>query len=197
MKKIVLLIALSLVLTGCGSAESSLAAASSSVSETTAPQHIESVEAFYGGLPSLAENSMAVFEGKVNKSHAEYINDVTGAIVNESSTNFDAPNIVIYTVYDVTVTKAYKGAAKESTDVQVKMLGDGERLISDNAVYIDEGGEYLFFTNYKETDLSLPMWTPNQMQGFYTRQGVSFVAVDEKENSLSFTISELEAQLEV
>ena len=138
---------------------------------------------------------MAVFEGKVNKAHGEYINDSTGAIVDESKTNIDAPNIIRYTVYDVTVTKTYKGEVKEKSDVQVKMLGDQKELISENAVYIDEGGEYLFFTNYKENDLSLPMWTPNQMQGFYTRQGDKFVPADEKQNSLSFTATELEAQL--
>ena len=194
MKKIALLFALSLLLTGCGSAESSAAASDSSAAKTP-PQHIESLEPYYDDLSALAGNSMAVFEGKVNKAHGEYINDSTGAIVDESKTNVDAPNIIRYTVYDVTVTKTYKGEVKEKSDVQVKMLGDQKELISENAVYIDEGGEYLFFTNYKENDLSLPMWTPNQMQGFYTRQGDKFVPADEKQNSLSFTASELEAQL--
>ena len=194
MKKIALLFALSLLLTGCGSAESSAAASDSSAAKTP-PQHIESLEPYYDDLSALAGNSMAVFEGKVNKSHGEYIDDSTGAIVDESKTNVDAPNIIRYTVYDVTVTKTYKGEVKEKSDVQVKMLGDQKELISENAVYIDEGGEYLFFTNYKENDLSLPMWTPNQMQGFYTRQGDKFVPADEKQNSLSFTASELEAQL--
>lgn len=194
MKKIALLFALSLLLTGCGSAESSAAASDSSAAKTP-PQHIESLEPYYDDLSALAGNSMAVFEGKVNKSHGEYIDDSTGAIVDESKTNVDAPNIIRYTVYDVTVTKTYKGEVKEKSDVQVRMLGDQKELISENAVYIDEGGEYLFFTNYKENDLSLPMWTPNQMQGFYTRQGDKFVPADEKQNSLSFTASELEAQL--
>ena len=191
MKKLTLLFALSLLLTGCGSAESSAAASDSSAAKTP-PQHIEP---YYDDLSALAGNSMAVFEGKVNKAHGEYIDDSTGAIVDESKTNVDAPNIIRYTVYDVTVTKTYKGDVKEKSDVQVKMLGDQKELISENAVYIDEGGEYLFFTNYKENDLSLPMWTPNQMQGFYTRQGDKFVPADEKQNSLSFTATELEAQL--
>ena len=194
MKKITLLFALSLLLTGCGSAESSAAASDSSAGKTP-PQHIESLEPYYDDLSALAGNSMAVFEGKVNKAHGEYIDDSTGAIVDESKTNVDAPNIIRCTVYDVTVTKTYKGEVKEESDVQVRMLGDQKELISENAVYIDEGGEYLFFTNYKETDRSVPMWTPNQMQGFYIRQGDKFVPADEKQNSLSFTATELEAQL--
>lgn len=180
-KKIILALAIALLLSSCGNTGSS-----SAEKDTTKNQkEIIVDEPYYSSLEDLTADSIAIFEGKVNGKHTEYINDTTGEIVSEDKA--EDSTVFVYTVCDVSVTEVFKGSAEKNMTVQVKLFGD-----SDKAVALTEGEDYLFFTDCFETDLQKPMWLLNQIQSIYVKNGSSYAPVDEKLNELKFDQSELE-----
>lgn len=187
MKKVFAFFALAVFLSGCGSSDSS----SVKEKEQTQPKKNEMLEPYYNDLKGLSSNSMAIIEGKVNSSHIEYIDDTTGEIVNKDDK--EDSTVFLYTVYDVTVTEAFKGTLDKGKTVQVKLFGDGKQLVSDNVTYLDVGNEYLFFANYFEANTEIPMWLSNQYQSVYQKSGSNYIPLDEKLNELRFDISDIKS----
>lgn len=187
MKKCVLLLSAALMLTGCGSADSSAA------EDNPAGKAVIIDWAYYGSLEELYNDSSAVFEGKIDASHSEYVNESTGKIVSAEKSNVEAKNVSVYTVYDITLTKPFKGGYAAGESVQLMLHGDGERLISENTYYPDTGKEYLFFADFNEFDKTLPMWLPSEVQCVYSIGGDSFSPASNAPDGLSFTLAELEA----
>lgn len=175
-KKIMLCILAVMMLTACGENPSD-----SSKKETPREvTHICVEEEYYKDPQKLVSDAKGIFEGKVLGVEHLYINKVDDRIVSKDDDN---PNVSIYTVYDVEITKSHKGVFTDGQRVRVKILGDNKTVVFEQGVTFDEGGEYLFFINHLENNDMCELI--NALQASYRVDNGSYIPMDSS-NTLEF-----------
>lgn len=157
MKKRIMILTMALLLTGCGSEKESNTSSetSSSVAESTNVA-VTYDEPYYSDFAALSNAASLIFEGKVIGRHTEYIDDTNGKIVSESDSAF------LYTVYDVSVSAAYKGEVSDT--ITVKVLGDNKTVKTQYFADLENEKEYLFFADQLGDS---PAFLVSSSQGVY------------------------------
>ena len=131
---------------------------------------IEINEPYYTSLKKLSAASKGIIEGRITGSHKELIDDRDGAVVSETDTDIKNNECVFpYTVYDVEITKAYKGEFGDNKAVGVKTLGN-DSVEFENAVDLETGKSYLFFIDYFDNySDKYPAWLVSSTQSIYEK----------------------------
>ncbi len=156
MKRIFIIVS-ALMLTACG-AEKDInisSETSSSIAESTNAA-VASDEPYYADFMALSNAASLIFEGKVIGRHTEYIDDTTGEIVTESD------NAFLFTVYDVSISEAYKGEVSDT--ITVKVSGDNETVKTQYFADLENDKEYLFFADQIG---NTPAFLVSSIQGVY------------------------------
>lgn len=157
----------------------------SSIVETQ--MHVSVDEEYYSSMESLCKSSKGIFEGKVIGNHLEYIDDTDGSIVSETDDLSDDSYVQLYTIYDINITKLYKGDFSETSTVSLKILGDNKTIVFDNAIEFEPNEKYLFFVNYIEDS---PAWLVSSTQSVYRLEDRNYVPIFDN-NTISIVIDML------
>lgn len=170
--RIKFLVLLALIMTGCSSnTETDISNTESDISSNDEQKvFVSTDEEYYSSFDQLYDASKGVIEGKVISEHTEYIDDVSGNKVDKSNDEQNKETFIqLYTVYDIQVSKSYKGEISESSVVEIKILGDNENVIFDNALNLEHDKDYLLFIDFLDNyNKDRPAWLVSSTQSIYT-----------------------------
>ncbi|TYQ18006.1 UNVERIFIED_CONTAM: hypothetical protein Cloal_0402 [Acetivibrio alkalicellulosi] len=169
-KTIIVLILIMLISTGC--------------SQTKEKVFVNVDYPYYEDLDSMVAIADTIIEGKILSSRVEmldlsnnmydYVNDEKlnpGSTYNSTKT--------MYTIYDVEITKIYKGDIKSKKEiVEIKQLGGETKeltVISSDKADIKKDSTYLFFLSTYD---NVPASLINPTQGYYLVKENQFIGSD-------------------
>ena len=142
---------------------------------------------YYESLTKLSNKATGIFTGKIVGKEVLYINDKTGETALDKNETSNPDDYNLYTVYEIQPTEIFYGEFNKDNTIKVKIMGDGETVISHDAPALDIAEEYLFFINYYG---STPSSLLSNIQSIYKENNDRFEPISDK-NNIEFSYNEL------
>ena len=103
---------------------------------------------YYQNLKELANEATGIFTGKVIGKEVINVNNKNGNCLSDIEDVRNGENkddYSLYTVYEVQLDEVYFGEFNDKKTIKIKVLGDNETVIVDNAPVFNDQDNYLFF----------------------------------------------------
>lgn len=142
---------------------------------------------YYESLTKLSNKATGIFTGKIVGKEVLYINDKTGETASDKNEKNNPDDYELYTVYEIRPAEIFYGEFKKDNTIKVKIMGDGETVVSNDAPALDIAEEYLFFINYYG---STPSSLLSNIQSIYKENNDRFEPISDK-NNIEFSYNEL------